>query len=34
LLEVSENDFRTITDVNVGGVLWGSQAAAASFIDR
>ena len=34
LLEVRERDFRTITDVNIGGVLWGTQAAAASFIAR
>ncbi len=34
LLEVREPDFRTITDINVGGVLWGIQAAAESFIAR
>lgn len=34
LLEVAEDDFRGITDINVGGVLWGIQAAARSFIDR
>lgn len=34
LLEARVTDFRTITDVNIGGVLWGIQAAAASFIAR
>ncbi|NUH42553.1 acetoin reductase [Streptomyces samsunensis] len=34
LLEVRPSDFERITQINIGGVLWGTQAAAASFINR
>ncbi|MBV6759855.1 acetoin reductase [Rhodococcus opacus] len=34
LLEVRPEDLERITRINIGGVLWGIQAAAASFIDR
>lgn len=34
LLEVKPSDFEKINRINVGGVLWGIQAAAASFIER
>ena len=34
LLEVKPGDFEKITQINIGGVLWGIQAAAASFIER
>lgn len=29
--QVTEDEFRTITDINIGGVLWGIQAAAHKF---
>ena len=32
--DVSPEEFRKITDINVGGVLWGIQAAAKKFIER
>jgi meso-butanediol dehydrogenase/(S,S)-butanediol dehydrogenase/diacetyl reductase len=34
LLEVRPADLERITRINIGGVLWGIQAAAQSFIDR
>ena len=34
LAEVTADDFRKITDINVGGVLWGIQAAANKFKQR
>jgi len=34
LLEVKPADLERIHRINVGGVLWGIQAAAKSFIDR
>ena len=32
--EVQPEAFRRIMDINVGGVLWGIQAAAKKFIER
>ncbi|MFF2842406.1 acetoin reductase [Paenarthrobacter sp. NPDC057981] len=34
LLDVKPADFEKINNINIGGVLWGIQAAAASFIKR
>ena len=34
LLEVSPRDLERITQINIGGVLWGIQVAAESFIRR
>lgn len=34
LSEVTPEEFRKITDINIGGVLWGIQAAAKQFIQQ
>lgn len=34
LSDVSEEEFERITNINIGGVLWGIQAAAKSFMSR
>ncbi len=34
LADVTPEEFRKITDINVGGVLWGIQAAAKKFKQR
>lgn len=34
LKDVTPEEFRKITDINIGGVLWGIQAAAKKFQER
>lgn len=31
ILDISEDDMKLIQDININGVLWGTQAAAESF---
>lgn len=34
LTDVTPDEFKTIMDVNIGGVLWGIQAAVKKFLQR